>query len=108
MNEIFRSPVRAEVWKVELKIFGSQGRAEVRKRNFTSLEVPAEMKAEVNLPIFGSPGRTSAEDERDLRSLGRAEVWQAELQIFGSKDRAEFRKQSFRLLKVLAEGMCGS
>ena len=39
MNDIFRSPGRAEV-----QIFGSQGRAEVRERNFTSLEVPAEMK----------------------------------------------------------------
>ena len=44
MNEIFRSPGRAEEQKAELHIFGSQGRAEVRKRNFTSLEVPAEMK----------------------------------------------------------------
>ena len=44
MNEIFRSPGRAEVWKADLQIFGSQGRAQVRKRNFTSLEVPAEMK----------------------------------------------------------------
>ena len=44
MNEIFRSPSRVEVQKVEPQIFGSQGSAEVRKRNFTSLEVPAEMK----------------------------------------------------------------
>ena len=43
-NEIFRSPDRAEVQKAELQIFASQGRAEVRKRNFTSLEVPAEVK----------------------------------------------------------------
>ena len=44
MNEIFWSPDRAELRKAELQIFGSQGRAPVRKRNFTSLEVPAEMK----------------------------------------------------------------
>ena len=81
------------------KIFGSQGRAERRKRNFTSLEVPAERTY---------PGRTSAEDERDLPSPGRGEVWTAELQTFGSKDRAELRKQSFRPLKVLAERMCES
>ena len=43
-NEIFRSHDRAEVRKAELQIFSSQCRAEVRKRNFTSLEVPAEMK----------------------------------------------------------------
>ena len=30
--------------EAELQIFDSQGRAEVRKWNFTSLEVPAEMK----------------------------------------------------------------
>ena len=44
MNEIFRSPGPAKVQKAELQVFGSQGRAEVRKRNLTSLEVPAEMK----------------------------------------------------------------
>ena len=43
-NETFRSPDRAEVRKAELQIFGSQDRAKVRKRNFTSLEVPAEVK----------------------------------------------------------------
>ena len=50
INEIFRRPGRAEVRKAELQIFGGQGRAEVRKRNFTSLEVPAE--------TFKSPGRS--------------------------------------------------
>ena len=72
------------------------------------MEVPTEIKCGSGLTLFGSPGRTSAEDERDLRSPGRAEVWKAELQIFGSKDRAEFWKQSFRPLKVLAERKCGS
>ena len=108
MKESFRSPGRAEVWKAEFKIFGSQGRAEVRKRNFTFLEVQQRCNAEVDLPIFGSPGKTSADDERDLRSPGRAEVWKAELQIFCSRDRAELQKQIFRPLKVLAERMCGS
>ena len=94
------------------------------KRNFRSLAVKAEQKcrsgtsylwksrqrwnAEVDLPIFRSPGRTSADDERDLWSPGRVEVWKAEFQIFGSKDRAELRNQSFRSLKVLAERKCGS
>ena len=36
-----------------------------------------------------------------FRSPGRAEVRKAELLVFGSKDRAELRKQSFRPLKVL-------
>ena len=34
MNEIFRSPGQAEVWKAELQIFGSKDRAELRKRSF--------------------------------------------------------------------------
>ena len=62
----------------------------------------------MDVPIFGSPGRTSAKDERDLRSPGRAEVRKAELQIFDSKDRAELRKPSFRPLKVLGELKCRS
>ena len=56
--------------------------AELGKQNFTSLAVKAKQKcgsgisdlwksrqrrnAEVDLSIFGSPGRTSVEDERDL------------------------------------------
>ena len=60
MNEIFRNPGRAEVRKVELQISGSQGRADVQKWNFTSLEVLADLNAEVDLPMFGSPGRTGA------------------------------------------------
>ena len=45
---------------------------------------------------FGSPYRTSAEDERDLRGPGRAEVWKAELQIFDSQDRAETKLQTIK------------
>ena len=44
MNEIFRSPGRAEVRKADFRFFGSRGRVEERKWNFTSLEVPTEMK----------------------------------------------------------------
>ena len=96
--------------EAELQIFDSQGRAEVRKRNFTSLEVPAEMKCgsgpshlwkswskkcyEVELEIFRSPGRT--------------EVWKAEVHIFANQGRAEVWRRSFRPLEVLEEQMCGS
>ena len=52
-------------------------------------------------PFFGCSDRTSAEDERDLRRPGRTEVWKAELQIFGSKDRTELQKQNVRPLNVL-------
>ena len=44
MNEIFRSPGRAEVRKAEHQIFGSKDRAELRKRSFRSLKVMAELK----------------------------------------------------------------
>ena len=60
------------------------------------------------LSIFGSTGRTSAEDERDLRSPGRAEVQKAELQIFGSQGRAEVRKRNFISFEVPAEMKRGS
>ena len=44
MNEIFRSPGRAEVWKAELQIFGSKDSAELRKRSFRPLKVLVERK----------------------------------------------------------------
>ena len=84
MNEIFRSPGRAKIQKAELQIIGSQGRADVRKRNFKSLEVPAEMKSGNGLILFGRLGRTSAEDKRDLpkswpsgsMESGTSDLWQ--------------------------------
>ena len=72
----------------------------MRKLNFILLAVKAEQKCdsgtshlwksrqrlyvEVELPIFGSPGRTSAEDERDLSKScpsgsmesGTSDLWQ--------------------------------
>ena len=75
----------------ELHIFGSQGRAEVRKRNFTFLAVNAERKC----------GRGTS-DLWQSRQSGNAEagtsgLWQlrqsrsveAEFQIFSRQDRAE-------------------
>ena len=67
-----------------IQIFGSQGRAEVRKRNFTSLKSRQSWNAEVDLPIFGSPGRTSGKEERDLSKSwpsgstesGTSDLWQ--------------------------------
>ena len=73
----------------------------------------------MNLSIFGCPGRTSAEDERDLsksRPSGSTEsktsdLWQsrqsrsaeAELHIFGSPVRDEMLKWTYPYLEVLAE-----
>ena len=76
---------------------------------FQIFGVLAKMKCgSVDLSIFGSPGRTSVEDERYLWSPGRAEVRKAELQIFGSQGSAELRKHNFTSLKVPAEMKCGS
>ena len=74
---------------------------------------------EVDLPIRGSPGRTSVEDERDLSKScpsgstesGTSDLWQsrqsrsaeAELHIFGSPGRKEMRKWTYLCLEVLVE-----
>ena len=68
----------SESAEAKLQIFGSPGRDEMRKRNFTSLEVLAQ------------------------------QVQKAELQIFASQDRAEVREQNFTYLAVKAERKCGS
>ena len=94
--------------EAERHIFGSQGKAEVWKRNFRSLEVLEKMKCGSRLIIFGSSGRKSVKDERDLSSPGRAEVRKAELQVLGSQGSAEVRKRNFTSLKVPAEMKCGS
>ena len=94
-----------QVLKGKLQIIASQGRAEVRKQNFTYLADKAEWKcgsgtshfwqsmqnesADVELPIFGSKDRA-----------------EAELQI--SQGRAEVRKRTIRSLAVNAEQKYGS
>ena len=79
--------------EAEHHIFESPGRDEMRRWTYPYLEVLAEQVQKMN-EIFPSPGR--------------AEVRKTELQIFGSKDRAELRKRSFRPLKVLVERKCRS
>ena len=133
---IFRS--LRESAEAKLQIFGSPGRDEMRKRNFTSLEVLAKQVRKVELQIFASQGRAevrkqnftylAVKAERKCGS-GTSHFWQsrqnesadAELQIFGSKDRAEaklqifgcqsraeVRKRNIRSLAVKAEQKCGS
>ena len=103
--------------KAELQIFASQGRAEVRKQNFTYLAVNAERKcgsktlhfwqsmqnesADVELQIFGSKDRVEAELQI-FGSQGRVD------QVFGSQGRAEVWKRNFRSLAVKTEQKCGS
>ena len=81
----------SESAEAKLQIFGSPGRDEMRKRNFTSLEVLAAQVRKAELQIFASG------------SAG------AELHIFGSKGRAEvrMRKRNFTFLAVNAERKCG-
>ena len=73
----------------------------------------------MDLSIFESPGRTSAEDERDLSKSwpsestesGTSDLWQsrqsrsaeAEHHIFGSPGRDEMQKWTYPYLEVLAE-----
>ena len=73
----------------------------------------------MDLSIFGSPGRTSVEDERDLSKSwpsgstesGTSDLWQsrqrrsaeAQLHIFESPGRDEMRKWTYPYLEVLAE-----
>ena len=107
----------------------------MRKRNFTSLEVPAEQVRKAELQIFASQGRAEVRKrnftflavnaerkcgrgtsdlfskdraEAELQifcSQGRAEV---EHQVFGSQGRAEVWKRNFRSLAFKTERKCGS
>ena len=94
--------------EAELHLFGSQGKAEVWRWNFRSLEVLAKMKCGSGLIHIWKSWQTSVEDEGYLSSPGRAEVRKAELQFFGSQGSAEVRKRNFTSLKVPAEMKCGS
>ena len=120
----------SESAEAKLQIFGSPGRDEMRKRNFTSLEVLAELcqsrqsgSAEAELHIFGSQGRTevwkwnftfltvSAERKcghgtSGLWQLRQSESAEAEHQVFGSQGRAEVWKLNFRSLAVKKERKC--
>ena len=73
----------------------------------------------MDLPILGSPSRTSVEDERVLSKSwpsgstenGTSDLWQSrqsrsaetEHHIFGSPGRDEMRKWTYPYLEVLAE-----
>ena len=62
--------------KAELQIFGNQGRVEMRKRNFTSLEDQAEMScAESKIHIFANQGRAEVWKKQNFRSLAIKAEW---------------------------------
>ena len=93
--------------KAKLKILCSQGREEVRKRDFRSLEVPAEMKCGSRLTHMWKSWQNKCGRLTRSSKSWPSEIWKAEHQIFGIKDRGELRKRGFRPLKVLAEWKCG-
>ena len=117
----------SESAEAKLQIFGSPGRDEMRKRNFTSLEVLAEQVRKAELQIFASKGRAEAREQNFTYLAVKAErkcgcgsgtshFWQSvqnesadvELQIFASQGRAEMWKRNIRSLAVKAEQKCGS
>ena len=72
-------------------MMGSQGRAEMRKRNFRSL-------------VVKQCGRVTSDLVQSMLG-GTAE---AELQILGSQDKTEVREQNFRSLAVQSSWKYGS
>ena len=110
--------------EAELQIFSSQGRTEVRKRNFTSSAVPTEMKCgwtftslEVLIEKVRKRNLRSFEvlaeqkcRERNFTPLEvlaerKCENWTSDL---GSQSRTEVRKRNFTSLEELAEQKCGT
>ena len=87
------SPGRAEVREAKLQMFGSQGKAEVRKRNFTSLKVPAEMKCGSVLTHTWKSWQNKC--GRRTRS-------------FEVMTERKYGKRNFKSLAIKAEQKCGS
>ena len=103
--------------EAELHIFGSQGKAEVWKRNFRSLEVLAKMKCGSGLiHIWKSWQNKCGRWTRSFESWpsgstenGTPDLWQsrqrrsaeAQLHIFESPGRDEMRKWTLHLWQVL-------
>ena len=75
-------------------IIGSQGRAEMRKRNFTSLVVKAVWKRNFRSLAVTTERKcgSGTSDFKQSRQNGNAG---AELQIFGSPVKLEVQKQKF-------------
>ena len=95
--------------EVELQLFGSHGRAEVRKRNFTCLAIKAECyRGSRTLDLWQSRQSRSAEAELHIfGSPGRDEMWKW---IFTSLEVLveQVRKWNLRSSEVNAEQKCGS
>ena len=111
--------------QAELQVFDNQGGTEVRKRNFTSLAVPAEMKCgSGHSHLWKSWSKKCGSGTWDLskswqnRSMEsrishlcqskRSRSLGAKLQAFRSPGRAEERKLNFISLAVKAGRKCRS
>ena len=104
-NFTFLEFLAEQVRKAELQIFASQGRAEVRKQNFTYLTVKAERKCGSGTShLWQSMQNESADVE--LQIFGSKDRAEAELQISGSQCKAEVRKRNIKSLAVKAEQKC--
>ena len=96
-----------QVRKAELQIFASQGRAEVWKQNFTYLAVKAELKCGSGTSHFWQSVQNESAGV-ELQIFGSKDRAEAELQIFGSQGRAEVRKRNIRYLAITAGQRSGS
>ena len=96
-----------QVRNAELQIIASQGRAEVWKQNITYLAVNAERKCGSGTShVWQSMQNKSANVE--LQIFGSKDKAEAEFQIFGSQGRAEVWKRNLRSLAVKTERKCRS
>ena len=88
----------------KLNLISLAFKAEQKHRNFTSLEVLAEIKCGSGLtPKFQVLAEQVRKMNEIFRSPGRAEVRKAELHIFKSPGRDEMQKWTYPYLDVLAE-----
>ena len=92
-NRLFDYVQLSESADAKLQIFGSPGRDEMRKRNFTSLEVLAEQVRKAELQIFASQDR--------------AEVWEQNFTYLAVKAERKCRSGNFTFLAVNSERKCG-
>ena len=96
--------------EAKLHNFGSQCKADVRKRNFTSWGTMTERKnGSGTSRIWQSWQSVSAEEELHIFwQVKQSLKGEVELQIFGIQGRAEVRKRNFTSLELPAEMKCGS
>ena len=99
----------SESAEAKLQIFGNSGRDEMRKRNFTSLEVMAEQVPKAELQIFASQGRAEMREQNFAYLAVKAECKSGSgTSYFWQSMQNESATYNFRSLAVKAERKCGS